>query len=519
MLKRVQANIYSRTSSIGRITWMVRWKDPVTGKWKAYTAGNTQTEARILLGRVQEALLRGEDPTPRENTDAMTLSDLADRYFESVRFINGTPQYQKVIRLQIEKVILPHFKKAPVKLLTREHVVGFYVQLKKQGLSHKTIHRYHITLCALLDVYSEIHPDHLNPARTIRSFTKLFPRQAPTRDINFLTPEETDRLLRALTGAKNPLVQPLMTLLAYSGMRRSEALELRWSDIDRAGGFIHIRQSKNGKARTIPLEKKAWDAIRDLPKRFEHIFCYEDGTLPDKDSFLGYLKTAAKRCKIQKRIDIHTLRHSYGSNKIRQGWGIKKVSMILGHSDISITSNVYSHLLDGDLKVRDEVRFDSTDGSNNIGKSKAQQFTPEQVTTMLTTLFTQIMNGSNGGGRHLGWPCYKRATNVPGHEHAHWDPQKAKSRNLERFRLLSFFRSGGPARARTWDLQIRRRPPVSTEVPESTYGFSLPGSLLSSPERLENTHKILFVTVQALLACSPNAPSQPEGGLSMSTES
>jgi hypothetical protein len=57
-------------------------------------------------------------------------------------------------------------------------------------------------------------------------------------------------------------------------------------------------------------------------------------------------------------VDLHTLRHSYGNNKIRQGWGLKKVSLILGHSDISMTANVYTHLLDGDLKVRDDFRFD-----------------------------------------------------------------------------------------------------------------------------------------------------------------
>src|SRR4051794_1298353 len=44
--------------------------------------------------------------------------------------------------------------------------------------------------------------------------------------------------------------------------------------------------------------------------------------------------------------------------KIRQGWGLKKVSMLLGHSDISMTSKVYAHLLDGDLKVRGDVSFD-----------------------------------------------------------------------------------------------------------------------------------------------------------------
>ena len=57
---------------------------------------------------------------------------------------------------------------------------------------------------------------------------------------------------------------------------------------------------------------------------------------------------------------MHTLRHSYGSNKIRHGWGIKKVSLLLGHADVTTTSKIYTHYLDSDLKVRDDFVFDST---------------------------------------------------------------------------------------------------------------------------------------------------------------
>lgn len=67
------------------------------------------------------------------------------------------------------------------------------------------------------------------------------------------------------------------------------------------------------------------------------------------------MKAAAVEAGIKKRVDIHTFRHSYGSNKIRMGWGLRKVSQILGHSDIQATASYYSHLLDGDLKIRDEI--------------------------------------------------------------------------------------------------------------------------------------------------------------------
>src|SRR3954447_22379103 len=88
------------------------------------------------------------------------------------------------------------------------------------------------------------------------------------------------------------------------------------------------------------------------------VFTDASGKQYHPDSFLRPPQRAARRAGIKKRIDIHTLRHSYGSNKIRMGWGLKKVSLLLGHADIQTTSAIYTHLLDSDLRVQDEVRFD-----------------------------------------------------------------------------------------------------------------------------------------------------------------
>ena len=90
----------------------------------------------------------------------------------------------------------------------------------------------------------------------------------------------------------------------------------------------------------IPLEDGAREALGLLGKQGEFIFCHVNGERYYQDSFLRPLQRAARRAGIMKRIDIHCLRHSYGSNKIRQGWGLKKVSMLLGHSDIGLTSRV-----------------------------------------------------------------------------------------------------------------------------------------------------------------------------------
>ncbi|MGK5085981.1 site-specific integrase [Bdellovibrionota bacterium FG-2] len=191
--------------------------------------------------------------------------------------------------------------------------------------------------------------------------------------------------------ARNPLLFSFVRFLANTCLRRSEALRLKWTDIDRSAGFIHVRESKNGKPRTIPMENAAWDSIKDFNRKVEYVFKGQKGFCQHKDSFLRPLKRAAKRAAIDKRIGIHTLRHSYGSNKIRAGWGLKKVSMILGHSDISMTSNIYTHLLDGDLKVQDDFRFDNRAASENS----------ERVTALFTEFVSTLAQQSGISSKNL----------------------------------------------------------------------------------------------------------------------
>jgi hypothetical protein len=119
-----------------------------------------------------------------------------------------------------------------------------------------------------------------------------------------------------------------------------------------------------------------------------------------KDSFLRPLQRAVKRAGINKRVDIHTLRHSYGSNKIRKGWGPKKVSMNLGHSDIQITADVYTHLQDGDLKVRDEFRFDNEIGTENSGKLEGES------QDMVAVLANFISSVNQTSGEALATPSF-----------------------------------------------------------------------------------------------------------------
>ena len=412
-LFQVQTHVFKRTHDSGAVTWIVQWKSPLTGKWKKVAAGRTKSEALLFEAKIRRELGNGRDPSLLmiDPSGKLSVSSVIDQFLAHSRYLSGSQGWQTEARARLYQWVKPELGSVAFSELTRDRILKFYIQMRDQGAGPWTIIKVHTAMCLLGDLHEELAPGTENIARKIKGLGRMFPKGSPKRDINFLTPDELEKIILACTGAKNRLLRPLVDFLANTGLRRSEALNLKWTDIDLSAGFIQIRQSKNGKPRTIPLEAQAFDAIKDLQKKSGFVFLYRDGTRPHEDSFLKPLRRAGKRVGIEKRIDLHTLRHSYGSNKIRMGWGLKKVSMLLGHSDISITSNVYTHLLDGDLRVRDDFRFSGAGsgkppspgaptntemGNSNTPSAKAVQ------AAELTHAITAALIGSPGGAETLG---------------------------------------------------------------------------------------------------------------------
>ena len=354
-MRPIRVFLYKKRHRSGNVTWVVRWKHPVTAQWFNLPGGKTKAEAEGVRAKLWQDLLMGKDPLRAiPQHQSLTVEELAKLFMNSPRFLVFSDHWKRVRRAQYEQVIVPAFGKQIFLTLKRDHVLRLYLSLKDRGLSHSTIRKYHLALGLLGKHFEELNPGEPNPLRTIGDFSKLFPKQAPTRAIDFLTLEELESIYAELRKGKNPTYLAMIQFLASTGLRRSEALQLEWSDIDFGTGFITVRKSKTGRARRIPLEAASIQALSVLPRTASRVFLNSKGEPFHHDTLIKPLKRAALRAGITKRVDVHMLRHSYGSNKIRAGWGLKKVSMILGHADIAMTSNVYTHLLDGDLKVRDE---------------------------------------------------------------------------------------------------------------------------------------------------------------------
>lgn len=139
----------------------------------------------------------------------------------------------------------------------------------------------------------------------------------------------------------------LLSLIYSAGLRAREASNLRIADIDSGRMMIHIRQSKYNKDRYVPLSAGILHGLRKYYYACSPVECLFNGNEPGSPlSVRGMqwaLREAVKKCKLQKCITLHTLRHSYATHLLEFGMDIVTIKDLLGHERID-TTMVYLHV-------------------------------------------------------------------------------------------------------------------------------------------------------------------------------
>ena len=136
-----------------------------------------------------------------------------------------------------------------------------------------------------------------------------------------------------------------MTLYS-GGLRRSELINLKITDIDSKRMLIRITQSKGNKDRHTLLSEKLLKLLRDYYKFYKPAFwLYEGrgGGQYSATSIANIFRKALRKAKIRKHATPHTLRHSFATHLLEQGINLRYIQEILGHSSIS-TTEIYTHV-------------------------------------------------------------------------------------------------------------------------------------------------------------------------------
>lgn len=176
-----------------------------------------------------------------------------------------------------------------------------------------------------------------NPLSQVK---KLIENNARTR---FLTADEEARLFDALL--LNPTLTAIVTLAIHTGMRKGEILKLEWKDVDFQAGSIHVRETKSGHNRFVPINATARAALEDLPRTKAQRFVFpSDGATGHLVEIKKAWATALRIARIE-GFHFHDLRHTAGSRFAATGAHPTTIKELLGHQQLSTTER-YMHAAD-----------------------------------------------------------------------------------------------------------------------------------------------------------------------------
>ena len=267
--------------------------------------------------------------------------------------------------------ILPYFDEKKTALADIDYkTLQQYIDLKhtsgrldgKGGLSPKSIRAHKNIISQALDmaVKNKLIPS--NPCQ----FVILPP--LVRYESTFYNETQIKNLFAAL---KDDPVLPLVKITALYGLRRSELLGLQWDSIDFEAKTMTIRhtvakvteviakdKTKNASSRrTFPLTAEALEIFKEAKCQEEqnriafgrgyqenyYVFKWADGRPYSPDYISHRFNDLLKKHNLP-HIRFHELRHSCASMLIGMGWTLKDVQEWLGHADIQMTANIYSHL-------------------------------------------------------------------------------------------------------------------------------------------------------------------------------
>jgi integrase len=150
--------------------------------------------------------------------------------------------------------------------------------------------------------------------------------------------------VEALLGKIEPLVCRMVVMTAYgTGLRISEALSLETRDIDGKAGIIHVRRGKGGRPRLVMLPRRLLETLREYWRLARPpgplLFPGQDRSKPlCPDTVRRAVHSAASALGIERRVTMHTFRHSFATHLLESGEDLRTIQVLLGHRSIRNTT-------------------------------------------------------------------------------------------------------------------------------------------------------------------------------------
>ena len=366
----MKGSIYKRSPRSWTIVYDLP-ADTVSGKrrQKCQTVKGTKRDAERVLREILLSLEQGSYVKPNK----INIGEWLRQWLKDYASMNTTDRTQESYTSIIERHLIPALGRVPLADLQPQHIQSYYAEKLdkgradgKGGLSAQTVHHHHRVLYEALK-YGVKH------GILVRNVAEAVDAPRPEcKELTILAASDVQLILDA---CKETPYYVLFFTLAYTGLRRSEMLGLRWGDIDlqkstlsvvqalhqlRGGKYIFREPKTKRSRRQIALSPSLAIVLWEHRLKQEHagkllgkplvsadlVFSHPDGRPTRPDSVTRAFPEIAESVGLR-GVRLHDLRHAHATILLQQGTNPKIVQERLGHSSVSTTLDIYSHVLPG----------------------------------------------------------------------------------------------------------------------------------------------------------------------------
>ena len=342
-----EGTVYQRKNKDGKIIGYRGAYFGPDGK-RRYVSHKNKTECWKLLRKA----VADADQGVVYDAQNLKLSEYLDRWLnDSVR---GSVEpvthesYERLVRAHVS----PALGNVKLSKLTPARLQGFYRDKLDSGLSPRTVQYLHVVLHRALK-------QALRWGMVPRNVSEAVdPPKVASRDVSPLSPAQARVFLDA---ARVDRLEALYVLAIHTGMRQGELLGLKWDDVGLDAGVLRVRGTKTTRSRrSVKLSQTALQALQGhLQRQLGEmdragsswqenglVFATQSGTPLDRHNLLRQFKRLLKEAGLPV-MPFHNLRHTCATVLLSKGMHAKFVQELLGHSNIAITLDTYSHVLPG----------------------------------------------------------------------------------------------------------------------------------------------------------------------------
>lgn len=302
-------------------------------------------DARAIAHTHREQATKGEDPSAKRKED---LNDITlKQFYETIYRPEYSVVHNKDSSITNNDSIFNHRLRSlhgkRLMNISSEEIEKLHNKTK-MTLSEYTANR---MLSLIKHMYSiAVKQGYVrrdaNPTESISKFPEKY------RD-RFLQPEELNRLMDALKEEPSIVFRNFILMLLYTGVRRNNALTMRWENIDLKSGFIYFPDSKSGESINHEMATQTKELLEAMK-----VDADSDWVFPSKKSASGHLEDPKRPWQdLLKKADIknfrlHDLRRTHGCYQMMAGVSLYVMGKSIGHKSEGATK-VYAHILQKEL--------------------------------------------------------------------------------------------------------------------------------------------------------------------------